>query len=174
MCVCVYRVALHGVQRQYVTFQQRLSHHSSGEPVYSFGPQRFSSALSVLALVRSQASALTCADTFVSLIQPQKANADTDLSVDISEGIKKKEKKKRESDSTRLRTGVIRVSAASVCTGFDCVMKEEGGGGRLRSRMTDNSAVGLFFQWRGKKSNIEVFVWGFFFVFFIFFYLLPI
>lgn len=114
--------------------------------------------------MRSQASALTCADTFVSLIQPQKANADTDLSVDISEGIKKKE----ESDSTRLRTGVIRVSAASVCTGFDCVMKGWGGGGRQRSRMTDNSAVGLFFQWRGKKSNIEVFV------FFFFFDLLPI
>lgn len=102
-----------------MTFQSGLSHHSLGT---LFTPSDLSvSALPACsALAQSHASTLTCADTFVSLIQPQKANADTDLSVDISDRIKKK---KEENHSTWLRTGVIRVGAASVCTGFDCVMK---------------------------------------------------
>lgn len=101
-----------------MTFQSRLSHHSQGN-LFTHSDLNVSALTVCCALAQSHAGTLTCADTFVSLIQPQKANADTDLSVDISEGMEKKE----ESDSTWLRTGVIRVRAASVCTGFDCVMK---------------------------------------------------
>lgn len=98
-----------------MTFQSRLSHHSY---LFTHSDPNVSALTDCRALAQSHARTLTCADTFVSLIQPQKANADTDLSVDISEGIKKEE-----NDSTWLRTGVIRVSAASACTGFDCVTR---------------------------------------------------
>lgn len=72
-----------------MTFQHRLSHHLSGN-LFTHSDPTVSALTVSSAFAQSHASTLTCADTFVSLIQPQKANADTDLSVDVSEGIKKK------------------------------------------------------------------------------------
>lgn len=105
------------------------------------------------ALAQPHACTLTCADTFVSLIQPQKANADTDLSVDISERIKKEE-----NHSTWLRTGVIRVSAASVCAGFDCVMKGRRDGGSIsETAIQDDRQQWSRLVFPKEESNIDVF-----------------